>query len=475
MVYERYPRGYQSDSDYGRDYGSGREYTYSSARDYAAAGRLGQNDQRDDRYGRNDGRNDDGRTGYGARGYGDQGSGRRDDYGQRSGYGYSQTGRDSHYREGERGAFGLRNDDDRGNYGARDRGGANYGGNYGARDQGGYRDMSRGDNRQDRGGSSEYHGSYTHDGHRFLDVGSHAHDDDDYYRDRSASRGGRDQRYGREQGRDRDRSQGQYGRQPQGYDYEDRGFLARAGDEVRSWFGDDEAERRREADARYDERAYGGDERYGQRNNDDDYHSWRSNQMRSFDRDYAEYRQENQSKFHNEFASWRTNRQTQRDSLEKVKEHQEVVGSDGSHVGTVDKVRGDRIILTKNDSDAGGRHHSIPSSWLKSVDDKVTLSKTADEAKKAWRDEENNQAMFGRNDSAQRDDRYGSPQSRGNQASGNYGATSQSATGASASSTTGTSPSGTSATTAGSSLSLGTTGSDSTTAGSLNKGGTTSY
>ncbi len=135
--------------------------------------------------------------------------------------------------------------------------------------------------------------------------------------------------------------------------------------------------------------------------------------MRSFDRDYAEYRQENQSKFHNEFASWRTNRQTQRDSLEKVKEHQEVVGSDGSHVGTVDKVRGDRIILTKNDSDAGGRHHSIPSSWLKSVDDKVTLSKTADEAKKAWRDEENNQAMFGRNDSAQRDDRYGSTQSRG--------------------------------------------------------------
>ncbi len=81
MVYERYPRGYQSDSDYGRDYGSGREYTYSSARDYAAAGRLGQNDQTRRSLWRNDGRNDDGRTGYGARGYGDQGSGRRDDYG----------------------------------------------------------------------------------------------------------------------------------------------------------------------------------------------------------------------------------------------------------------------------------------------------------------------------------------------------------------------------------------------------------
>ena len=61
----------------------------------------------------------------------------------------------------------------------------------------------------------------------------------------------------------------------------------------------------------------------------------------------------------------------------------DVVGSDGEHVGTVDKVRGDRIILTKNDPAAGGHHHSIPSSWLESVDGKVTLRKTASEAKAA--------------------------------------------------------------------------------------------
>ncbi len=112
-----------------------------------------------------------------------------------------------------------------------------------------------------------------------------------------------------------------------------------------------------------------------------------------------------------------------------MKEHDEVVGSDGSHVGTVDKVRGDRILLTKNDADAGGQHHSIPSSWIQSVEDKkVTLSKTADEAKKQWRDEEQNQAMFG----------YGD---RGNQSgqsrSGSYGQTGQgSTTGSTASSTT---------------------------------------
>ncbi|RYY12186.1 MAG: DUF2171 domain-containing protein, partial [Alphaproteobacteria bacterium] len=78
--------------------------------------------------------------------------------------------------------------------------------------------------------------------------------------------------------------------------------------------------------------------------------------------------------------------------------HMDVVGSDGGHVGTVDKVRGDRIILTKNDSDAGGRHHSIPSSWLQTVDDKVTISKTAEDAKAHWRDEERNTASFGEGD-----------------------------------------------------------------------------
>jgi hypothetical protein len=53
-------------------------------------------------------------------------------------------------------------------------------------------------------------------------------------------------------------------RQPQGWD-DDRGFLDRAGDEVR--FGDEEAERRRERDARQSGGAsggYGRDEHYHQ-------------------------------------------------------------------------------------------------------------------------------------------------------------------------------------------------------------------
>jgi hypothetical protein len=370
MGYERYPRGtrpgdyYGSpDMDYGEDYGSGRSGSYSSARDYAASGQLGNRDQQGS-YGQ--GRSGQGQGQYGQRDYGRSDYGRGNDYGSRDQGSNQYGGRDYGFER-----YGQREQFNRG----RDQYGARGYGNQGS--QGWDRDNQS---------SNEYHGSYGSGSRRFEDYGRNKHADDDRYNDpdqryENRSRGGQ-QGYGQQ-------NQG-YGRQPQGYDYEDRGFLQRAGDEVRSWFGDEDAERRREMDSRFDER-YSGDR-------DDDYRSWRSGQVASFDRDYHEYRQENRSKFENEFSSWRTNRQTQRDSLDKVKEHMEVTGSDGQHVGTVDKVRGDRIILTKNDSDAGGRHHSIPSSWLKSVDDKVTLTKTADEAKKAWRDEENKSAMFGDGD-----------------------------------------------------------------------------
>ncbi|PVX31346.1 hypothetical protein DD559_05050 [Sphingomonas pokkalii] len=178
-------------------------------------------------------------------------------------------------------------------------------------------------------------------------------------------------------------------RELRGYD-RDRGFFDRAGDEVRSWFGDEEAERRRRQDQRYDEIQARNEGAH-----DPHYGEWRRSRIAEFDRDYDEYRRENAQRFHSEFENWRTERTSQRDSLRRVTEHMEVLGSDGSHVGTVDKVRGDRIILTKNDTDAEGRHHSIPSRWIQAVDEKVTLRKTAEEAKNHWRDEEQSGAMFG--------------------------------------------------------------------------------
>ena len=132
---------------------------------------------------------------------------------------------------------------------------------------------------------------------------------------------------------------------------------------------------------------------------DPHYHEWRRRQIESLDRDYDEYRRETESRFENEFATWREKRGQQRQSMGRVTEHMEVVGSDGQHVGTVDKVRDGRIVLTKSDPSAGGHHHSIPCGWLESVDDKVVLNKSAEEAMQAWRDEETSRALFEREDS----------------------------------------------------------------------------
>ena len=272
---------------------------------------------------------------------------------------------------------------------------------------------------------------------------------------------------------------GRYGRD------DDRGFFERAGDEVRSWFGDDEAQRRREIDERRWEqesrmrgrrdndprsggsgwmgggwgnqrgeswnrvppgeregwfsssvggergerwggsggrgdfdRSYGGrpagesfgagatagyfgsrsDSRPGVDIHDPHYSEWRRRQIEDLDRDYEEYRREHQSKFEQEFGGWREKRRSQRQMLGKVHEHMEVVGSDGTHVGKVDKVRGDRIILAKSDPNAGGMHHSVPCGWVESVEDKVTLNRTAASAMDSWRNEDTGRALFERED-----------------------------------------------------------------------------
>lgn len=70
--------------------------------------------------------------------------------------------------------------------------------------------------------------------------------------------------------------------------------------------------------------------------------------------------------------------------LSQIKEHAEVIGADGVHVGTVDKVDGDRIKLTKKDSGQGsheGHHHYISGGLVASVEDgTVRLSANGDVA-----------------------------------------------------------------------------------------------
>lgn len=70
-----------------------------------------------------------------------------------------------------------------------------------------------------------------------------------------------------------------------------------------------------------------------------------------------------------------------------IREHMEVVGSDGGHVGKVDKVMGSDIELAKLDFGSGFKHHLIPVTWVEAIqDDKVRLSLTKDAAKAAWRE-----------------------------------------------------------------------------------------
>jgi hypothetical protein len=71
----------------------------------------------------------------------------------------------------------------------------------------------------------------------------------------------------------------------------------------------------------------------------------------------------------------------------QIREHMEVIGSDGGHVGKVDKVMGADIELSKLDFGSGFKHHLIPITWVETIqDDKVCLSLTKDAAKAAWRE-----------------------------------------------------------------------------------------
>ncbi|HVJ71516.1 MAG TPA: DUF2171 domain-containing protein [Sphingomicrobium sp.] len=246
-------------------------------------------------------------------------------------------------------------------------------------------------------------------------------------------------------------------------DRQDRGFFERAGDEVASWFGDDDAERRRREDMRNrpeDEnwrrpRAFSSDDDYGRQarfrdeghrrpytgrptsrrfSGDEDryrpmtgdygrsssrewdedrrssftgmastsgsqlhdphYSEWRRRQISELDRDYDEYRRENQSRFESEFSNWRNTRQGKRQLLGTVREHMSVVGSDDEQVGTVDSVRGDRIILTKNDSE-DGRHHAISCTQVDRVEvDRVILDQPAAEAKRRFLNEDRTSGFF---------------------------------------------------------------------------------
>lgn len=187
-------------------------------------------------------------------------------------------------------------------------------------------------------------------------------------------------------------------------DQSDRGYRPMAGDYGRS--GDDDRYQERGRDRSGDQfqrdpyrrTSFAGSRE--QSNHDDlHYSQWRRQQMEGLDREYDDYRRERQSRFEDDFGGWRERRQSKRQMLGSVREHMEVVGNDDKHVGKVDRVAGDRIILTKSDPDAGGAHHSISCTDVDRVEnDRVILDCSADKAQERWRDESRSRALFERED-----------------------------------------------------------------------------
>lgn len=320
------------------------------------------------------------------------------------GYG-SPSGRYYENREYERGGSGGGYGGGRG--GGRDRSG--FGGGDSDRDRGSFFGRDRDDHRGSGGRDDE--GFFERAG---REVRSWFSDDDrddhrrGQYNDRDDQRGqSRYQNQNQNQNQDRDRGYGWGSMMSGGRDRDDRppqtyrgeptsGGYDHGRDQWRGRSGGYEATGSRYgatsgSGAGSSRNQFSGG---GRHPHDDHYHEWRNQQLDAFDRDYDEYRRENRDKFHSEFSNWRGQRQQQRSSMRQVREHMEVVGSDGQPVGTVDKVAGDKIILTKNGAQAGGHHHSIPCSWIQTVDERVTINKTAEQARQQWTDEENRRALF---------------------------------------------------------------------------------
>ena len=71
--------------------------------------------------------------------------------------------------------------------------------------------------------------------------------------------------------------------------------------------------------------------------------------------------------------------------VKDIKEHMEVIGADGAHIGTVDCLKDtDKLVLAKNDPNSRGQHHVIPLTWIDHVDAHVHLNKSSKDAMKQW-------------------------------------------------------------------------------------------
>jgi hypothetical protein len=67
-------------------------------------------------------------------------------------------------------------------------------------------------------------------------------------------------------------------------------------------------------------------------------------------------------------------------NAQTIREHMPVIASCGKRIGTVDRVEGESIKLTKSAPAAHGEHRYIPLEWVESVNEHVRLNKNSEEA-----------------------------------------------------------------------------------------------
>ena len=78
----------------------------------------------------------------------------------------------------------------------------------------------------------------------------------------------------------------------------------------------------------------------------------------------------------------------------EIKERMEVLGSDGEHVGTVDRVEEDDMIRLADSDSPDGKYHYIPVDFVARIEDKVVhLNLPAEEAVEEWEDEDEDEEV----------------------------------------------------------------------------------
>jgi hypothetical protein len=82
--------------------------------------------------------------------------------------------------------------------------------------------------------------------------------------------------------------------------------------------------------------------------------------------------------------------------FENIREHMEVIGADGVHIGTVDRVEDNRIKLIRADSGIGQQehHHYIPRGLVAEVEgEQVRLTARGDVVADMFEQEESGQPI----------------------------------------------------------------------------------